>query len=140
MMKYYYLDSCIWRDHYEDRFGPGGRPLGRYATKLVMKIMKDRSSILVSDVVVRELSKEFGEEGINDMFKLLSLIGLVKMVNFSKKDAVEAERLARTKNIPIPDALHAVIARDNSAVLVSQDRHFQLLTDTVEVRRPEDIL
>jgi len=38
------------------------------------------------------------------------------------------------------DALHAVLARDNSAVMVTWGRHFLELMDIVEVRKPEELL
>lgn len=41
-MNTYILDTCIWRDFYEDRYGQGRRPLGKYASKFFMKILKTK--------------------------------------------------------------------------------------------------
>ena len=45
----YFLDTCIWRDFYEDRFGKTGRPLGKYASNLFMKILKNKDKIVFSE-------------------------------------------------------------------------------------------
>ncbi|MBN2368106.1 hypothetical protein JXC34_03730, partial [Candidatus Woesearchaeota archaeon] len=62
MKKKYFLDTCIWRDFYENRFGQGGRPLGKYATDLFMKIMKKKDQILFSKSLVMELKRDYGEQ------------------------------------------------------------------------------
>ena len=41
--KKYLLDTCIWRDFYEDRFSKINRPLGKYAHDLFMKIIKNKN-------------------------------------------------------------------------------------------------
>lgn len=134
------FDSCIWRDHYENRFGPKGRPLGAYATKLVFKIVKDKDMIIISDLLISELKRSLGDEEIKHLFDMLSLLGKLKRVSACKSEDDESRRLAKLRNIPVPDALHAVIARNNSAILVTQDKHFQLLKDIVEVRKPEEVI
>jgi predicted nucleic acid-binding protein len=136
----YYLDSCIWRDHFENRFGPQGRPLGHYATKLMTKLIKDRAEIVFTDTVVDELEKDYAEEDVLDMFNMLFKIGVLKRVEISREEFVEAKSLSVKRTIPFGDALHTVIAKNNDAVLVSQDNHFERLKDIVKVIRPEDII
>ena len=54
----YYLDTAIWRDLHEnrtDRF----RPLGEWAFELIRKIREERQTILYSEIVVNELSKDY---------------------------------------------------------------------------------
>ena len=50
-----------------------------------------------------------------------------------------AKQISRNQKIPVPDALHAVIAKSYNAVLVSQDNHFLKLSDFVKVKKPEEI-
>ncbi len=38
------------------------------------------------------------------------------------------------------DALHAVLSRDNGAVLITRDAHFELLSFMVEVKKPENLI
>mgnify|MGYP001560359172 CR=1 FL=1 len=52
----------------------------------------------------------------------------------------EARALASRAVVPLGDAIHAILARDNDAILVSRDVHFQKLRHVVEVRRPDELL
>jgi len=37
----------------------------------------------------------------------------------------EAHQLSRKLKIPVKDALHALIARDNGAIFITRDKHFR---------------
>ncbi|MBW2990557.1 hypothetical protein KY348_02515 [Candidatus Woesearchaeota archaeon] len=62
MAKKYIIDSCIWRDFYEDRVSKSGRPLGKYAFDLFFKILKRNDVILFSDALTGELRKYYPKE------------------------------------------------------------------------------
>ena len=125
----YYFDSCIWRDHYENRFGPRGRPLGKYATALFMKIIKKDDVLLYSDVILLELKNDYTDKEIKDALNVLFITGALKRVEIHEEDKVEALIIAKKRNLPSADVLHAILARNNKAILVSQDKHFQQLQD-----------
>ncbi|MFH1505926.1 MAG: PIN domain-containing protein [archaeon] len=139
-MARYYFDSCIWRDHYENRFGPKGRPLGKYATALFMKIMKDGNTLLFSKFILNELRLSYTMEEINVMMNLLYVAQVLKKIEIQSEDRIEAEKIAKDRSLPLTDVLHAILARNNNAIMISQDKHFQRLKDIVEVKRPEEIL
>ena len=139
MEERYYLDTCIWRDHYENRFGKTGRPLGKYATKLIMKILSDKNVILFSEFTIRELRKDLTKEEINDMLNLLFISGTLKKVGISEEEYREARKISKEKGLPLGDVLHVIISRNNKAVLVSQDWHFKKLKNLVSVKAPEEI-
>ena len=42
-MQKYYIDTCVWRDYYENRFSKSGKPFGKYAACLFMKIIKSNA-------------------------------------------------------------------------------------------------
>lgn len=67
MTKKYLLDTCIWRDFYENRYNLSGNPLGKYATKLFMKILKNRDKIIFSRALILELKKDYKEKEIFHM-------------------------------------------------------------------------
>jgi len=140
MQKRYYFDTCIWRDHYEDRFSFSGKPLGDYATKLFMRVMKRKDILLYSDLTVEELKSDFDEQEINRMLSLLFMIGTLQKVRMSKKEYKEAKETSRKRNLPTKDVLHAILARNNNSILVSQDKHHQLMRDIVDVRKPQEII
>ncbi|MFA6089025.1 MAG: PIN domain-containing protein [Candidatus Woesearchaeota archaeon] len=135
----YYFDTCIWRDYYEDRIGFNNRPLGKYASDLILKILSKGDKILFSDFVVNELSVAFGYEEIKQMFGLLSLLDILQRVEVTKEEYLKAKILANKRKIPTVDVLHAIVARNNGAIVISQDNHFLQLKDLVDVRKPEDI-
>jgi predicted nucleic acid-binding protein len=139
-MAKYYFDSCIWKDHYENRFGPGGRPLGDYATRLFMKVMKNRDTLLFSELVVEELKLRHDKVEIDRFFNIISLLGILKLVDITKEERMEAKLIAAERGVPFHDALHAIIARDNDAIIVTQDRHFNELVEVVVAKRPEELL
>ncbi|MBT4541090.1 PIN domain-containing protein [Candidatus Woesearchaeota archaeon] len=132
----YYIDTCIWRDYFEnrkDRF----RPLGEWALFLLNMIIDDNNSILYSNLVLDELRKEYNEETISNLFEPYKNC-LIK-VGMSRQQMLEATRRSRLINIPFADALHAILARDNSAILITRDKHLFELQNMVEIRTPEDL-
>jgi len=42
--------------------------------------------------------------------------------------------------VPFFDALHAVLARDNKAIMVTRDKHFDELLDITKYKKPEEII
>jgi predicted nucleic acid-binding protein len=58
----------------------------------------------------------------------------------NKKQFRKAKDISNKRNIPVFDALHAIIARDNSAVMITRDRHFDKLLDIVRYKKPEEII
>ncbi len=140
MSEKYWLDTSIWRDFYEDRISKSRNPLGEYSAKLFMKILKSRNKILFSESLVWELKKDYDEKGINDMLKLLFINNILVKVEIKKEEYLESKRLAQERNIPFVDCLNAVQARNNNAIMVSQDQHFHKnLPDITKTIKPQDI-
>jgi len=138
-MKKYYLDTSIWRDYYEnrsDRF----RPLGEWALKLINYIIENKDFILYSDLVVRELKVKYSEEEINKIFAVIYKRNLLLKVVISSSQVKEAAILCKKRNVAFGDALHAILARDNKAIMVTRDKHFFELVDITEIKRPEDLI
>ena len=51
-MAEYFIDTCVWRDFYEDRFSKSKKPLGKYAADLFIKILKNKDKILFSESLI----------------------------------------------------------------------------------------
>ncbi len=140
MVEKYWFDTCIWRDFYEDRFSKVGNPLGKYATNAFMKVMKNNDKILFSESLVKELKRDYGEKDINDMLNVLFLSGILVSVQITKEEYLEATSLSQKRKLPFVDCLNAVQARNNKAIVVSQDPHLTKdLIDIVKVIKPQDI-
>ena len=140
IVKKYLLDTCIWRDFYENRISKTGRPLGEYSHKLFMKIFKDKYQILYSESLIWELKKDYDDKEIEDMLNLLFLAKVLVRIEIAKEEHLEAKKLALERNIPFVDCLNAVHARNYKALLVSQDLHcLKNLKDIAKAVRPEEI-
>lgn len=137
MKEKYYLDTAIWVDYYENRRDKF-RPLGEWAFELFKKIRKNKEKVLYSDLVVNELSMAYDKETINKIFEIAS--EMLEKVEIRKEQRREAKKVAKERKIPRGDVLHAILAKDNNAILVSRDKHFQLLRDIYEFVKPEDII
>lgn len=139
MVERYYFDTCIWRDFYESRTGLKGKPLGRYAADLFMKVIKKKDILLYSDLTIKELKIDYDKKEITEMLNFLCLVDILKKVEIKKEDYLEAKKISEQKNIPKADALHAILSRNNRAVFISQDQHAQELKDLFKVKKPEEI-
>ncbi len=136
----YYFDTCIWRDFYENRMSKIGRPLGKYATELFMKILKRKDKILFSKSILGELKKDYSEKEINDLLNILFISKILIKIEIKKEEHEEAKKLSKKRNIPYIDCLNAIQARNNKAIMISQDKHFfEKLSDITKTVRPEQI-
>lgn len=96
---------------------------------------KDR--ILYSESLVFELRKDYDKKEIEDMLGLLFFSGVLIKIKVTKEETEEAMNLAKARNIPFIDCLGAVQARDNDAILITQDSHFfNELKDIITAKRP----
>lgn len=73
-------------------------------------------------------------------FEFLRDMKLIEEVKISSKQVDEARRIAVEKKVPGSDVLHAVLTRDNNAVLITRDQHFELLWDIVKSLKPEEVI
>ncbi len=139
MKKKFYLDTAIWRDYFEDR-KDGLRPLGEFAFQFLRECKRGGNELLVSDTVIFELEAGVSKEQVKEIFSRFKKI--IRKITANDEQVSEARKEWNKRNrvLPFKDVLHAIIARDNNAVLVTRDNHFfDLLTSIVEVRRPKEI-
>lgn len=135
----YYFDTAIWIDYYEnrsDRF----RPLGDWAHQLIGNILEKRDTILYSEMLIKELETLYTKESIEKIFEFVKMADILLKVNISKNQLEKAAILSKQRNVPFGDVLHALLAQDNNAIMVTRDKHFMELLDIVEVKKPEDLI
>ena len=138
MEEEYIIDTSIWVDLYEDRKGYNNEPLGNYAFKLLVKIKAKESAIVLTDFLIKELETLYSVAEINGMFKPFEKI--IKKIIATEKQREEAKKIAKERDVPAGDALHAIIARDNDLILVTRDRHFRKLEDISKHYKPEELI
>ena len=134
----FYLDTCIWRDYFENR-SDKFRPLGDWALLIIKKIIEESDLIIFSDLVKEELFIAFSETEIKEILSIVPEQLLIRIVS-SAEQLQESIKLARELKLPKKDVLHAILARDNDAVLISRDKHFSSLTEQVTIKKPEDLI
>ena len=139
MPQKYYIDTCIWRDFHENREDKY-RPLGEWAFNLFRMIRETKSKVLYSDLIIKELLVAYDEKNISQIFKIMQEEELLEKVEIGPEQIQEAIRLQRKKNLPFGDLLHAILARDYNAIMVTRDRHFENFTDIVVIKKPEDLI
>jgi len=135
----YYIDTSVWRDYYENRVA-GAKPLGEFAFQFFRYCKQNKCIILFSDLVIHELGTAYNNNEIKEMMRIVSDYGLLKKVQEpSKEQYQEARLLGKNFNVPFGDALNAVLARDNDAVLIYRDSHFHELQRIVTIRYTEEV-
>jgi len=132
----FYVDTSIWRDYFEDR-RDSIRPLGEFAFQFLNGCKKLGAKLLYSEAVIVEL-QGFSKKWVNEMF--LQFRDLLVEAPVLKKQTDEAKTITKQRGLPYNDALHAIIARDNKAIIVTRDKHFEELRDIVEAKTPEELL
>ncbi len=138
MTKKYYLDTSIWLDFFENRNEPN-LPKGDWAHKLLNKITENNDKAIYSDIVILELGVAgYQSHEIEKLFEKIKPILI--FVESTEKQARRAKDLSSKRDVPKGDALHALIARDNKATLVTLDNHFKKLLDITKPKRPQNII
>ena len=138
MSEKYYFDTSIWLDFFEYRNEPNF-PKGRWVQELINKIIESDAKILYSDINIVELGVAgYSSQDIDMLFKKLKPI--LTFIESTNKQIGKAKDLSSKRNIPKGDALHALIARDKNAILVTLDHHFKKLLDITRSKRPQDLI
>jgi len=80
----------------------------------------------------------YSEFEMEDILQRLKLT--IIHVEATEKQLGVSKDLASKRNVPRGDALHALIARDNQAVLVTLDHDFRELTDVIKAYRTNELI
>lgn len=135
MQEDFYLDTSIWLDFHEKR-----EINGELALKLILKMINEDLKIAYSDLHIKEF-KNLGYTQ-NEINSILSIVkpNNIKHVHIYREQKEEAKKIARKRNVPEGDALHAIICRDNNLQLISRDLDFERLKDITRSKLPEDFI
>lgn len=134
-MARYYLDTSILLDYYEKR---GHR--GELARIFLEKAVKEDSVFGYSDLTFTELKNVgYSHNQINDILEVIRP-GNSRRLHIHKEQLKEANIISRKRRVPRKDTLHAILCRDSEFMLISADRHFELLKDIAECKKPEELI
>jgi predicted nucleic acid-binding protein len=113
--------------------------LGEFAFSLLKRIKALKDIVLYSELTIKELSKYLDDNTIKELFSILSVCGLLEKVGINDKQLNEAHSLSLKTEVHLNDCIHTIIARDNNAVLVTRDKHFDALKYLIEIKKPEEL-
>ena len=131
----FYVDTSVWIDLLENR-SDGIRPLGELAFQFLQLCKKHGVELIYSDATIYEL-KQFSERLVEE---LLSSFGdLLVEAPVSNEQTKEAKLIAKERKLPPNDVLHAIVARDNEAIVITRDYHFDKLSDVAQSTLPEKV-
>ena len=131
----FYFDTSIWLDFLEKR-GENSK----VAVKLIQEVIKNDCIVLYSVMVLQELRNlDYFESEIEDLLSIFRSAN-IRIVHIDKKQLEETERISKERELPRRDVSHAILARDNEAIIITRDRHFDKLKDVVVTKLPEDII
>lgn len=134
----YYIDSCIWIDYLEDR-KDRFRPLGEWACMLIQKIIKNKDVIVYSNAIEKELKKKYPIEKISCYLEAVPKESFERIA-YSEAQVIKAGFISKKFRIPSVDALHALLAKENNAIIVTRDKHFYELEKHLTVKKPEELV
>lgn len=130
-----YFDTSMWLDIHEKR-GYNGE----IAKKLMEKIIKENYIIAYSDLTITELKQlNYSQNEVNQILSVAKPDNL-RRIHIYKEQVKEATNLARQRDIPKKDAVHAILCRDNFLQLISRDEHFEKLKDITHAKKPEEFI
>ena len=114
-------------------------PKSDLAQELINKIIKDNNRIIISDNLYHELfTLGYSHQEIKDKF--MDFRKILIFVNSTKKEIGKARDLSFKRKIPKRDALHALIARNNKAIMITFDRDFNKIKDIIISKTPREII
>ena len=100
-----------------------------------------RHTIYLCEPVLFELKiKGLSKEAESDIFGILKNKNKIRFIEESIEDSKKAEELAKQLNIPMNDALIALLAKRNGLIVITRDKHFlENLNTITDAFRPEEI-
>jgi len=81
----------------------------------------------------------YSNEEINNILSIAKPNN-IKHIHIYREHVEEARKLARQRDVPNKDALHAILCRDNHLQLITRDLHFEKLRDITMIGKPEDFI
>jgi len=137
--KIYYVDSCIWLNLFKKE---GDETKGVPYWKLAKNFIEDENNIIVSTIVIKELSFKI-EEKLNYVMKFFKDNESIEMIKTVPEDYDLARKFEDEEEIKISfyDYLHVAISKRLNIPLITRDK--DLITFArkhIKVYRPEELI
>jgi len=139
--KSFYVDTCIWLNLFKKEGDAAkGIPYWKIAKDFIDKVKKDKDKIVVSILILKELSFKAKEKFciIKEFFKDEGYIEIVKVI---RDDYIFARKLESESGFGISffDCLHVAISKRLDLTLITRDKGLiGFAAGYVEVKKPEE--
>lgn len=137
--KTYYVDSCIWLNLFKKE---GDETKGVPYWKLAKDFIEDENNIIVSTIVIKELSFKI-EEKLNYVMKFFKDNESIKMIKTVPEDYDLARKYEDEEELKISfyDYLHVAISKRLNIPLITRDKDLIAFAKKhIEVYRPEELI
>lgn len=142
MQKSYYLDTCIWLNLFKKEGDPTkGIPYWKIAKEFIKFIEKSDNSIIVSTIILKELSFKLPEK-FDFIMEFFDKSSYIKLIKTTPEDYNFARELESNSNFEISfyDCLHIAISKRLNMILVTRDNELLNFADKyIEVKKPEEL-
>ena len=137
--KTYYVDSCIWINLFKKE---GDETKGVPYWKLAKDFIEDENNIIVSTIVIKELSFKI-EEKLNYVMRFFKDNESIKMIKTVPEDYDLARKFEDEEEVKISfyDYLHVAISKRLNIPLITRDKDLIAFAKKhIEVYRPEELI
>ena len=137
--KTYYVDSCIWLNLFKKE---GDETKGVPYWKLAKDFIEDENNIIVSTIVIKELSFKI-EEKLNYVMKFFKDNESIKMIKTVPEDYDLARKFEDEEEVKrsFYDYLHVAISKRLNIPLITRDKDLIAFAKKhIEVYRPEELI
>lgn len=124
-MNKYYLDTDIWIDCLQGK------------SSIIDDLLMKNSIIIYSDILEEELLMKFLREELAYKLSLIPCEHIIK-VKMDEIQFMTAEKIAKRANLSISDVIHAIIAKDNQAIFLTNSAYLIEGLGIVELKRPKN--
>lgn len=142
-MKTYYIDTCIWLNLFKKEGDPArGIPYWQIARNFIDKVGESNDKIIVSTIVLKELSCKLGH-GYNKALNFIKALDCVEIIKTDNSDYNFARELEQKEKIKLSfyDYLHIAIAKRLKTILITRDKDLiAVASKHIQVNKPEDLV
>ncbi len=137
-----YFDSCIWLNLFKKEGDASkGVPYWKLAKEYIEKVKEENTIIIVSTIVLKELSFKLGVK-FDEVMKFFKESDFIKIIKTSPEDYNLARIYEQEHGlISFYDYLHVAICRRLNIQLITRDSDLMEFAGTkIKVHKPEDLL
>ena len=138
-----YVDTCVFLNYWLDEYGKHVEQyFSHYANEFFKKVLDCKYEIVISNFVVKEVSKvlRISEHEAIPYFDEFTSSGKLEIHKVSERQAEFAYELQNKKGLHFGDAIHAAVAVDHGAPIVTRNiKDFVKVKNIAKAYRPEQM-